>query len=280
MVRSVPRRLCVIGVALALVFPLAPEAVASDQPGQAFKRIRIGDPDGFGFASTKGLLRPLRGLGPGPADTDGDGVLERNEFLPDLDGDGGVWWRSDDNFDNRSDREIADKGHRCVGCSAVGAKTRGSNWTDLALSRSSLAKHWPDADGPETPNNATFVFDFTIARGRIAPGAQIFFNMVFADYDVDPALISVRFAKAPPRVLSVAHQGDLDGLIQARSAILRFGEVFTRGPNGDWHGYVVVVFDAPYEPYTAFDYVELSLFDVVVSAPEHGLYADVRSTGR
>ena len=265
------RRVARIALALVLLSGISAAAEADNSPGQAFKRIRIGDPDGFGFTSTKGLMRPLRGLEPGPADTDGDGMLERNEFLPDLDGDGGVWWRSDDNFDHRSEDEIADKGHRCVGCSAIGAKTRGSIWTDLALSRSSIAKHWPDADGPETPNNATFVFDFTVASGRIASGAQIFFNMVFADYDVDPALISVKFAKAPPRVLSVSHQGDLDGLIQARSAILRFGEVFTRGPDGDWRGFVEVVFDAPYEPYTAFDYVELSLFDVVVSAPGRGV---------
>ena len=262
--------LCGVGLALIVVLFGATVSVAADKPGQAFKRIRIGDPDGFGFRSTRGLVRPLRGVGAGPADTDGDGVLERNEFLPDLDGDGGVWWRSDDNFDHRSEKEIGDTGHRCVGCSAIGRATRGSNWTDLALSRSSLAKHWPDANGPETPNNATFVFDFTVSRDRIAQGAQIFFNMVFADYDVDPALISVKFAKAPPRVLRVAHQGDLDGLIQARSAILRFDEVFSAGPGGDWRGYVEVVFDAPYEPYTAFDYVELSLFDVVVAVPGNG----------
>ena len=180
-----------LGVAAVLVSFIAPEGLADDAPGQAFKRIRIGDPDGFGFKSTRGLVRPLRGLGVGPADSDGDGVLERNEFLPDLDQDGGVWWRSDDNFDHRSESEIEDTGHRCVGCAAIGGKTRGSIWTDLALSQSSLAKHWPDANGPETPNNATFIFDFTVARDRIARGAQIFFNMVFADYDVDPALISV-----------------------------------------------------------------------------------------
>ena len=60
-------------------------------------------------------------IGPGPADSDGDGVLRTGEFLPDLNGDGAVWWLGGDNFDNRSPAEISDTGHGCIGCAAGGA---------------------------------------------------------------------------------------------------------------------------------------------------------------
>ena len=52
---------------------------------------------------------------------------------------------------------------------------------------------------------------------------------------------------------------------QARSARLDFADVFTRDRDGNWHGALTVIFDAPVDPFTAFDYVELSL-DAGVSA--------------
>ena len=55
----------------------------------------------------------------------------------------------------------------------------------------------------------------------------------------------------------------MDGLIQARTAVFTFEEVFTA--NGDWHGFVSVVFLAPYNRYAAFDFVELSLFELGLS---------------
>ncbi|MBT7235290.1 MAG: hypothetical protein HN861_19755, partial [Rhodospirillaceae bacterium] len=60
----------------------------------------------------------------------------------------------------------------------------------------------------------------------------------------------------------------LDGLIQARTALLRFDEVFTRDENGDWRGFAGVEFFAPAEPYTAFDFVELSLFQIAENGTE------------
>ncbi len=44
----------------------------------------IGDIDGFGFSSTTGL----NSFSGDPADTNGNGILEPGEFLPDLNGDG------------------------------------------------------------------------------------------------------------------------------------------------------------------------------------------------
>jgi len=51
---------------------------------EPFQSIRIGDADGFGFARTSTLARPVLGVGPGPADTNANGILEPEEFLPDL----------------------------------------------------------------------------------------------------------------------------------------------------------------------------------------------------
>ncbi len=57
----------------------------------------------------------------------------------------------------------------------------------------------------------------------------------------------------------------MDGLIQARTAVFTFEEVFTANANGDWHGFVSVVFLAPYNRYAAFDFVELSLVELGLS---------------
>ena len=233
-----------------------------------FEFVRIGDKDGFGFDSPAPLVRATPPPHNRPADTNRDGILGRNEFLPDLNADGGVAWVSSDNFDNRSPEEVGNKVVDCRGCLAVNAASAGSNWTDLSLSISSPNINWPDADGPDVPNNAIFVFDFKVAGNDIVQGSRLFFNLVFGDYDIDPALIGVRFREQAPRTLAIRNQGPLDGLIQARSAVLEFDDVFASDGNGNWDGFLEVVFLAPRDPYTAFDYVELSLFDILsVEAP-------------
>ena len=126
----------IAGWALAALLATAAAPPAAAEP---FQWMRIGDIDGFGFSPTRGLARPVLGVGPGPADTNDNGKLELEEFLPDLNADGGVWFRGEDNFDNRSDAEHADKGHLCLGCLEIGAATGGSRWTDLALSPTATA---------------------------------------------------------------------------------------------------------------------------------------------
>ncbi len=235
-----------------------------------FEYVRIGDKDGFGFRSTAALVRATPPPHTRPADTNHDGRLDKDEFLPDLNEDGGVAWVSEDNFDNRSAPEFADETVECTGCLTVGEGSNGSIWTDLSLSVSAPNVNWPDADGPAIPNNAVFVFEFTVAGQDIVQGSRLFFNLVFGDYDVDPALIGVRFRHAAPRTLALRNQGPFDGLIQARSTVLAFDEVFTADAEGNWDGYMRVVFLAPRDPYTAFDYVELSLFDILsAEAPSH-----------
>ncbi len=254
--------------ALAAALIMLP-GVALAEP---FRFIRIGDADGFGFTDTSQLVRAWPGRHDLPADSNGDGVLGEGEFMPDLNRDGGVAWTSQDNFDNRSPEEIANTAVECVGCLSVGTRTMGSNWTDLALSASAPNINWPDRDGPRPPNNALFVFDFKVAGRDIGRGTEIFFNLVFGDYDIDPALVGVQFRNGSRRLLSLANQGPLDGLIQGRSAVLAFDNVFTSDGDGNWDGLISVIFLAPADPYTAFDYVELSVFGLVTaSAQPHGV---------
>ena len=63
------------------------------------------------------LLKPSHSAvpsrGSGPANTNANGILEPDEYLPDLNRDEGVWYRGEDNFDNRSDAERIDNGHAC-----------------------------------------------------------------------------------------------------------------------------------------------------------------------
>ena len=254
---------------IAMLATLLAGTVWQSAHGQAFNRIRIGDADGFGFPTTQGLRRAVQGVGPGPADTNGDGILAPSEFLPDLDGDGRVWFFGEDHFDNRSAEERRDEAYECTGCLAIGARNRGSNWTDLALTPLTTAGDWPDLNGPQTPNNATFVFDFTVAADAIVEDSEIFFNIVFGDFDIDPALIFLRFAGAPGLALEIPNQNivNLDGLIQERTTSLAFSDIFTTDADGNWHGFAKITFDAPAEPWTAFDYAELSTFAAVAQAP-------------
>lgn len=254
--------------ALAAIIVLLPGAALAEP----FRFIRIGDADGFGFAGTPDLVRASPPPHTRPADSNGDGLLGEGEFMPDLNRDGGVAWVSEDNFDNRSPEETANRAVECMGCLSIGTGTMGSNWTDLALSASAPNVDWPDRDGPRPPNNALFIFDFKVAGDSIARGSEIFFNLVFGDYDIDPALVGVQFRDGQRRLLRLANQGPLDGLIQGRTATLQFDEVFAPDGKGNWKGFVSVIFLAPADPYTAFDYVELNLFGLVTASvqPQEG----------
>ena len=64
------------------------------------------------------------------------------------------------------------------------------------------------------------------------------------------------------------NNGPDDGLIQSSFAQLSFYDIFTQNVSGDWEGYLAVDFNAPSEPYTAFDFVELSLAPLQIDAPE------------
>jgi hypothetical protein len=231
---------------------------ASSADASPFSLIRIGDVDGFGV-STSGKMRATGTPHTTPADTSLNGLLEVGEFLPDLNLNGTVAFDSGDNFDNRSAAEKADSSAAITGAGFTDLGSSGAKWTDLALSATSPFTPFPDPAGPLPPNEPAFIFNFNVAGGDISTSASLFFNVLFGDYDVIPADITLTFASAPARTIALATQPSAaDGLIQAAFANLLFSEVFTADGSGGWNGYLKVNFIAPNEPYTAFDFTELS----------------------
>ena len=245
----------------ALAFILAaPSAWASPIP---FDFIRIGDRDGFGYTSTAGLFRTTGAA----ADTNGNGLLEQGEFLPDLNRNGSVATGSGDDFDHRSAAEKANTAAPGGSGFTNGATTAGSKWSDISLSTSFTGPDFPDPGGPGVPNQPVFIYDFFVASDAIIASQQMFFNLVFGDYDVSPANVTLTFASAAGRTVALSLQpGAADGLIQAATALLDFNEVFTATAGG-WNGLVTVSFIAPNEPYTAFDYTEISVTQISGTVP-------------
>ena len=251
-----------------------------------FTEIRIGDIDGFGFeALSPANFSALTGDG-GAADRNGNGRLNAGDVLPSLNGGGVVATGNGDDFDNRLSEGIS-----ITAGSTVNAGSTGAQFTDISLStsydNSSTAGNvynantnsygaggtFPGGTSSSLPNQPGFVFDFSVAVGDITAGTGIFFNMLFGDYDVRPADIDFTFAAGTgTSAVSAQNNGPDDGLIQAAFATLAFADVFTlNGAGTHYNGYVEVDFDAPSEPYTAFDYVELSV--TALSVPEPGTTA-------
>ena len=238
-----------------------------------FEFVRIGDEDGFGYVLPRVGGGTYTAANGGAADSNGNNVLEVGEFLPDLNTDRVVATGSGDDFDNRSN-----EGTVCTGC-VVGADTAGIEFTDIALSTSyddsqaassvlnantgteGTGGAFPAGSSATLPNQPGFVFDFFVASNDIEPGDEIFLNVVFGDYDVAPAEVVVTNGSTSRIELRVQGSGD-DGLIQAATALLDFDTVFTPTAGG-FDGFLKVDFEASEEPYTAFDFVELSLVTIV-----------------
>ena len=232
-----------------------------------FDFIRVGDRDGFGFASTAGLVRATGAPHTTAADTNANNRLEQGEFLPDVNKNGSVAPGSGDDWDNRS---AAEKTNSLApgGSGFTDLGSAGSKWTDITLSTSFTGADFPDPGGPGTPNNAVFLYDFHVNGGDIIAGQQMFFNLVFGDYDVVPANVKLEFASKPDRTVALNTQSAAaDGLIQAATALLNFDEVFTADGLGGWNGKVTVTFIAPNEPYTAFDFTEISVTEIAATVP-------------
>lgn len=256
-------------VASVAILLLAPSAVASP-----FTNIRVGDLDGFGFTNTAPLVRATGAPNTTVADTNGNGILQQTEFLPDINKNGAVATGSGDDFDNRSAAETANTAPP-GGSGFTDTGSSGSKWTDISLSTSFTGSNFPDPAGRGTPNQPEFVFSFHVAGGDLVTGAPFFFNVLYGDYDVLPASITLSYASAVSQTLALTTQpGSADGLIQAATAILAFGDVFTADGGGGWNGFLRVDFIAPNEPYTAFDYAELSATQIPFnSIPEPASFA-------
>ncbi|MBE9528235.1 MAG: PEP-CTERM sorting domain-containing protein [Proteobacteria bacterium] len=190
----------------------------------------IGDADGFGFTSTAGLLA-ASGVA---ADTDGDGILEAGEYLPDLNGDGNVATHSGDDFNYQSVAEAA--------------ATDGAEWTDISLSTSLQAFNI----GPGLADDAQFTFDFTVpASGDVDYGVDHYINFVFGDYDVIPMTALVDGVEIG---FTVQSGGD-DGLVKVAYAVVSWADMLD--------GQVVIDIVAPNEPYVAFDYALLDTATII-----------------
>jgi len=246
-----------------------------------FSEIRIGDEDGFGFNADANFAT-LSGDG-GLADRNNDDSLGPGDVLPSLNGGGKVARGNGDDFDNRLGESINGTGFTDNG-------SIGEEFTDIALStsydQSSLAGNtynantstfgsggvFPSAPSGSLSNQPGFIFDFFVADGDILAGTDIFFNMVFGDYDVTPANIEFTYAAAPEDIIGITPQnnGPDDGLIQGAFATLSFADIFTYNGVDGYDGYVEVDFRANNEPYTAFDYVELSVTPLQVNVPSPG----------
>ncbi len=243
-----------------------------------FTNIRIGDNDGFGFDADANFAS-LVGDG-GSADRNGDGHLGAGDVLPSLNRNQVVATNNGDDFDNRLNEGYSGSGYTDKGTSGV-------EFTDIALStsydNSSAAGKvynantssygsggaFPAAPSAQRPNQPGFVFDFFVNEADILEGTDIFFNLIFGDYDVTPAELDFVFLSGTQtQSLTAQNNGPDDGLIQAAYAELDFYDVFTwNAQMNGWSGYVGVNFDAPNEPYTAFDYVELSVDRIEVPSP-------------
>ena len=205
---------------------LQSRAGAGESIGVARSRIvglplLIGDVDGFGYAPTAGLFSASGG----PADTDGDGILEPGEFLPDLNRNGSVAVGSNDDFDHRSPGEQT--------------ASNGAEWTDRSVTPAGAS------------NGATFTFNFTTpVPGDIDFGVDHFINFVFGDYDVSPATLDVDGQVVP---LTLQGAGK-DGFIQMASAPVPWALMTD--------GQVVIKIIAPNEPYLAFDYALLDTHEI------------------
>ena len=261
--------------------------------------IRIGDIDGFGYGAAPGFRAANGGL----ANSTGATVLGNGNLLPDINRDGAVATGRGDDFDLRIAAEVANSSSTLGrGVSDAGGTT-GSKFTDISLSTSYDASNaarsvlvggdpttglirgaggaFPLPPSTSLPNQPGFVFRFDVDKSVLSANTTIFFNLVFGDYDVTPAQIQITSASGLARDLGLMQQNNAtsDGLIQAATANLTFSDVFTDG-GSVWRGSLNVDFLAPNEPYTAFDYVELSTIPLVgVPEPSSALMLGSGVTG-
>jgi len=227
----------VLAVSLAcmcLVFPVNSYAVT----------VYIGDADGFGFTNLENYQAPndYQDNEVATVDLNGNGILDMGDVLPDLNDNGMVGYKGNDNFDNRSYEEKNDLF---------------AMWTDISLS-SSFTDNIPGL-----ADDASFKFYFTIDPNDPYYGKNHYISFVYGDYDVGPVMEAV--VEGETVSLMGARSVGLNGWIGAASAVVSWqdmldGEVtidiIAPGKNGEG------------EPYTAFDYAVLDTKPVTNPTPE------------
>jgi hypothetical protein len=202
-------RALVLFVLTALLLPTPASAVT----------IVIGDADGFGLQPTDGYVR-ADSSHTNPADVDGDGIIEADEFIPDFNANGSCAIGSGDSFDTRDALELA--------------STIGAQHTDWAI------------EGSGAANGIQFIFNFDVPEeGDFDYGVLHYINFIFGDYDVSPANLVIDGIT----VEMETQAGPDDGQVQAAFAAVPWDEMTD--------GEVIITVVAPNEPYLVFDFALL-----------------------
>ncbi|MGD1871627.1 MAG: PEP-CTERM sorting domain-containing protein [Mastigocoleus sp.] len=250
---------------------IATVAYANSAQAAGFKSIRIGDRDGFGYGTGQGY----QGAYGGNANVDGKGVLGVNDLLPDLNKDNRLAINSGDDFDNRS---MIEKGSNYItGSGFTDNGSSGSQFTDISLSTSLIKtnnledKGFTQADVSNSkiplPN---LDFNFSVGGNDIKQGTDMYFNMLFGDYDVKDAKVEFTRAdgsKFTSQLTKQQNNQGQDGLIQSAFVKLNFGDIFTSTNNG-YNGSLQAKIIAKDEPYLTFDFAELSTNQISLDAQD------------
>ncbi len=230
----------VFGILLCTMVSVVTVCAQDDVP---FTFIRVGDMDGSGFGKGGSNVNAAGQS----VNVDGIGQLYGGDFLPDGNRGGSVQANQGDDFDNRDGAEHGDSRTESRGAT-INSGTKGSWWTDRNL---------PWGVYPE------FVFDFSVKEGMIDTEADIYFNMIFGDYDNHGGTIEISNSNGVITTLTPTLQNQVekgesnDGLIQTAYYTVKFDDVFHTTKNGYHIGYFKAVFNNISDPFLTFDFAEL-----------------------
>ncbi|MEO0647391.1 MAG: hypothetical protein AAFZ17_14740 [Cyanobacteria bacterium J06650_10] len=110
-----------------------------------------------------------------------------------------------------------------------------------------------------------FDFDFSVNKGDIKAGDPLYFNLLFADYDVKDAQIEFTTANGSftRELTRQKNKEGFDGWVQSAFVELTFEEVF-QAVGDDFKGDITAKVIANDEPYLAFDYAEISAAQISI----------------
>ncbi|NET07639.1 MAG: hypothetical protein F6K16_23645 [Symploca sp. SIO2B6] len=183
--------------------------------------------------------------------------LNLRDLLPDLNGDGLV--NSGDEFDNHFDKEAA--GTLTTGSSFTDTGSTGSDYTDISRTSS---------------NQPGFKFNFKVAKEKLPFDTQLYLNVMVGDYDTEGSSeyrlpVTLKTVDGTPLTgeLETSSKGEKDGRIRSASLPLQFNQVFIDGDSngevGYWLGSLEVDFQAPNDPYNAYDFAEISTQEIQIT---------------
>lgn len=110
-----------------------------------------------------------------------------------------------------------------------------------------------------------FDFNFSVNQQDIQEGDPLYFNLLFADYDVQDAEIEFTTANGSftRELTKQKNKEGFDGWVQSAFVELTFEEVF-QAVGDDFNGAITAKVIANDEPYLAFDYAEISASQIAI----------------